>query len=81
MTEGKKKPAPKWSTEQVRDISVAIYKMRLEQPSGGGKGAVARMLEEDNDGGQKLRNRAGAYDALTRCYLEVLENREMTNAA
>ena len=31
------------------------------------------MLEKDGDGGVKLRNRAKAYNVLTRAYLEVLE--------
>lgn len=31
-----------------------------------------RMIEKDGDDGQKLRNRAGAYDPLTRAYLKVL---------
>jgi len=57
--------------EFVRDISVDVYKFRLEQSSPP-PGAVQRMLEEDADGGMKLRERAGAYDTLTRAYLCVL---------
>jgi hypothetical protein len=30
------------------------------------------MIAKDEDGGQKLRNRAGQYDPLTRAYLDVL---------
>lgn len=58
--------------EEIRDISVEVYKLRLDSSWNRGKGAVERMLEKDNDGGVKLRERAGAYDALTRAYLAVL---------
>jgi hypothetical protein len=51
---------------KIRDISVEVYKMRL------GPDDTRRMLENDGDGGKKLRERAHSYDALTRCYLEVL---------
>lgn len=60
------------NADKIRDISEKVYKLRLEQPSGGGPGAVKRMIEKDGDGGAKLRNRAGAYDQLTRLYLDVL---------
>lgn len=53
------------TADQVRDISVAVYKIRLED-------AVARMIEKDKDGGEKLRGRAASYDGMTRAYLEVL---------
>lgn len=56
--------------EEVRDISVEVYKLRLEDSSG--EGAVDRMLEKDGDGGDKLRHRASSYDSLTRSYLAVL---------
>lgn len=59
--------------ERVRDISVDVYKIRLEHSSGGGSGAVERMLKDDDDGGVKLRGRAESYDVLTRAYLEVLD--------
>lgn len=51
----------------IRDISVAVYKMRF------GVRDTIRMLAKDNDGGVKLRERAGSYDALTRCYLAVFQ--------
>lgn len=35
-------------------------------------GNVDRMIAKDEDGGKKLRGRAGQYDPLTRAYLEVL---------
>ena len=56
--------------EVVRDVSVAVYMMRLEQNC---RGDVQRMIDKDGDKGAKLRNRAREYDALTRCYLKVLE--------
>lgn len=49
----------------IRDVSEAIYRQRLEDSC---KGAVDRMLAEDNDGGHKLRNRASSYDVLSRAY-------------
>ncbi len=64
----------KYTPEQIRDISVEVYKMRLEQDC---KGNTERMLKKDNDGGVKLRGRAGAYDSLTRCYLKVLRSDEV----
>lgn len=58
--------------DEIRDISVAVYKARLEASS---KGAVDRMLESDADDGRRLRGRAAAYDPLTRAYLEILGGR------
>lgn len=62
------------TNEEIRDISVMIYKLRLEQSC---KGDTDRMLAKDrekdpDDNGKKLRGRAGAYDSLTRAYLSVL---------
>ena len=51
---------------EVRQISIAVYKMRL------GPKDTARMLAKDADDGEKLSERASAYDPLTRCYLEAL---------
>ncbi len=62
--------------EEVRDISVEVYKRRLEDNSPGG---VDRMLEKDDDGGVKLRSRAASYDALTRAYMAVLSQRNLGN--
>ncbi len=64
-----KKPATDYTPEQIRDLSVEVYKMRLEDSSPGG---VARMLEKDDDDGAKMRGRAASYDKLTRAYLKVL---------
>jgi len=58
--------------ERVRDLSVKVYKMLLDAPNGGGPGATVRMLDKDNDGGKKLRGRAGSYDPISRAYIEAL---------
>jgi hypothetical protein len=60
---------PTFDPEYIRDISEKTYRLRLEQDS---PGNVERMITKDEDQGQKLRNRAGAYDPLTRAYLKVL---------
>ena len=52
--------------EWVRDISEAVYRDRL------GADDTARMIAKDGDTGQKLRNRAGGYDSLTRTYIAAL---------
>ena len=64
-----REPKPTFDPEYIRDVSVYVYRMRLEQDC---EGNVDRMLFKDNDGGKKLRNRAGIYDPLTRAYLDVL---------
>lgn len=63
---------PTWNPEFIRDLSEKVYRADLEHPTGGGEGAVARMLEKDSDGGVKLRGRAAAYDKLSRIYLDIL---------
>jgi hypothetical protein len=63
-----KQPRATYDPEYIRDLSERVYRLRLEQDSAGN---VARMIEKDEDGGEKLRNRAGSYDALTRAYLKV----------
>lgn len=60
-------PPPDYTPEYVTDVSEAIYRARL------GPKDVAQMIEADGDGGQKLRNRARAYDPLTRDYLKLLK--------
>lgn len=57
----------KMTPEEIRAISIEVYKMRL------GAKDTARMLAKDNDGGKMLSTRAAAYDALTRCYLKALK--------
>lgn len=59
-------------TKTVDEIAVEVYKRRLNDKSGGGKGAVARMLAEDNDDGKKLRGRARAYIPTIRVVLAVI---------
>lgn len=61
-----------FNPELIRDISERVYRIKLEDASGGGSGSVQRMIERDGDDGEKLRNRASAYDPLTRAYLEAL---------
>jgi hypothetical protein len=53
--------------ERVRDVSVEVYKLRLEASS---KGAVKRLSEKH--GAAWLRESAVSYDTLTRVYLKVL---------
>jgi hypothetical protein len=69
-----REPKPTFDPEYIRDLSERVYRIRLEQDCAGN---VARMLAKDaekdpEDGGKKLRNRAGQYDPLTRVYLDVL---------
>lgn len=52
--------------ERIRDVSEAIYRDRL------GPTDTASMLAKDNDGGAKLRERAGSYDSLTRSYMRAM---------
>lgn len=61
---------PVFEPARIRDISLAVYKLNLIRDSG--EGAPERMLAKDDDGGLKMRGRAGAYDKLTRTYLKVL---------
>lgn len=67
MKEIKRKPS--FDPEYILDISEKVYRIRLEQDC---KGNTQKMLDKDNDGGKKLRNRASAYDPLTRAYLSAL---------
>ena len=64
-----REPKPTFDPTYIRDISERVYRARLEQDS---PGNVARMIAKDEDGGEKLRNRASSYDPLTRAYLDVL---------
>lgn len=54
--------------EYVRDISEAVYRVRL------GEDDTARMIAVD--GAEKLRKRAACYDILTRVYLDVIAKAE-----
>ena len=64
------------SPDDIRNISEKVYRIRLDQDtphkSDANPGNVARMIVKDGDSGEKLRNRAGQYDALTRIYVDVL---------
>ena len=51
-------------TDAIRDISVAVYKQTL--------GADTPRLLAEPGGSEKLRRNAGAYDKITRCYLNAL---------
>jgi hypothetical protein len=62
----KREPKPTFDPAYVRDISESVYRHQL------GAEDVLRMIEKDEDQGQKLRNRAGSYDQLTRVYLKAL---------
>lgn len=61
--------APTFDPTYIRDLSEQVFRIRLEQDC---EGNVARMIAKDEDTGQKLRNRASAYDPLTRAYLKIL---------
>jgi hypothetical protein len=63
--------------EEIRDISVEVYKKLLDD---GCKGDAQRMLDKDRekdpkDDGKKMRSRAGIYDRAVRATLEVLSER------
>lgn len=66
----RKKREREFDPAEVRAMSVEVYKMRLVLDSG--DGAVERMIEKDQDNGEKLAGRAAAYDPLTRCYMRLL---------
>ena len=64
-----REPKPTFDPSYIRDLSEQVYRVRLEQDC---EGNAARMIAKDEDNGEKLRNRAAAYDSLTRAYLKVL---------
>ena len=64
-----REPKLTFEPHYIRHLSEQVYRVRLEQDC---EGNVARMIEKDEDNGEKLRNRAAAYDPLTRTYLKVL---------
>ncbi len=77
MTDAHQRSQPKTERERkptfdpayIRDLSEKVYRLRLEQDC---PGNIERMIAKDEDNGEKLRNRAAAYDPLTRAYLKVL---------
>jgi hypothetical protein len=64
-----KERKPTFDPSHIRDLSEQVYRLRLEQDC---PGNVEKMIAKDEDSGEKLRNRAAAYDPLTRAYLKVL---------
>lgn len=71
MTVGNQKA--EFDPEAVRDLSERVYRDFLERDNVP-TGAVARMIEADGDNGEKLRERARAYDRLSRAYLRALRD-------
>lgn len=65
----KAQPKPTFDPAYIRDLSEQVFRLRLEQDC---EGNVERMIAKDEDGGEKLRNRASSYDPLTRAYLKIL---------
>jgi len=63
---GKGKKASLYDDETVRDLSEKVYRKRL------GPSDTASMIAKDKDNGEKLRERAGSLDTLSRAYLEVI---------
>lgn len=56
--------------QEVRDISEKVYRDLLT--TDGRASAVEDMIAKDGDNGEKLRQRAGSYDRLTRAYLRAM---------
>lgn len=63
-------PKPTFSPEHIRDISEKVYRIRLDDSSGGGEGAVARLTAKHGEG--YIRRNAAFYDTLTRAYLKAM---------
>lgn len=64
-------------TGYINAIAVRVYCARLEDPTGGGAGAVQRMLENDCKEGEtipgtRLRGRAASYLPTVRATIEAL---------
>lgn len=53
--------------DEIDDLLLRVYNARVDADSG--PGSAARMMEKDNDGGKKQRNRALFYQPVV---LEVL---------
>lgn len=67
--------------DAIRDISVEIYKRRLEDSC---KGDTERMLKKDEeaapgDSGKRLRRRAGCYDGVTRHFVALVDEGVIKN--
>jgi hypothetical protein len=70
--------ANKYTAEYVRDISEQVYRRKLDSECGEG---TAKRVDDDIASGVNgpdgrpivsIRNRAAAFNKLTRIYLEVL---------
>jgi hypothetical protein len=59
-------------SEYIATIALRVYCARLEDPTGGGEGAVMRMLGKDKDDGSKIRGRAAAYIPTVRATIDAL---------
>lgn len=70
-----KKRVNEFDPGMVRELSVRVYKLRLEADNG--KGAVERMIAKDEDNGEKLASRAAAYDKLSRTYLKASDEMQI----
>ncbi len=77
-TAARKGRVAEFDAAYVARISEAVYRRRLCDESG--EGADLRMIEEDEDNGEKLRNRAKAYEGLTRAYLRETAAADMLSA-
>lgn len=69
----KSKREPEFDQKLVRDLSEKVYRDLLERDNPP-EGAVARMIEKDGDSGEKMRERAGSYDRLSRAYLRAFRD-------
>jgi hypothetical protein len=58
---------PTWNPEFIRDLSEKIYRKKLDHECGDGTSDMPRK-----PGAMSIRDRAGAYDKLTRLYLDEL---------
>ena len=72
---------PTFSPKAIRAISEDVYRRELARSAGGTDAAwrageadrmIAKLNEKGEDGQKMFSSRAGAYDHLTRAYLEVL---------
>lgn len=67
MNKGKES---EFDQEKVRDLSEAVYRDLLDRDCG--KDTVKEMIEKDGDNGEKLRERSGSYDRLSRTYMRAM---------
>jgi hypothetical protein len=58
---------PTWNPEFITDISEKVYRRKLDQECGSGTADMPRKA-----GSMSIRDRAKAYDRLTRMYLDEL---------